>query len=113
MCDIAIYLLHLLHPACDGLSDRAAGQREKPGKLHRITQVSSRRMERIVDPLTETLFFILAPQVILSQSQDKSLRRIGELREVGPRVSFVTLHPDLMLAFCGSEKRGAAVKDVL
>ena len=92
-CDTAIYLPHLLYAACDGLSDSTAGQREKPGKLHGITRASSSRMERIVDPLTDSLFFILAPQVILSQSQDKALRRIGELREVGPTVSFVTQHP--------------------
>ena len=96
MRDTAIYLPHLLRAARDGLSDRTAGQREKPGKPHRITRVSSGRMERIVDPLTDALFSIPAPQVILSQSQDKALRRIGELREVGPTVSFVTPHQHLM-----------------
>lgn len=37
-----------------------------------------------------------SPQVILSQSQDKALRRIGELREVGLSVINVVFHSQNM-----------------
>lgn len=37
-----------------------------------------------------------SPQVILSQSQDKALRRIGELREVGLSVTNVVFHGQSM-----------------